>query len=134
MPIFLNWMLLASLMIGLISLFINYFRIKNPGDKKPLVIILSAFTLGLFSILYTIFVAPVITDTMFNSPEFYTPILLVAVIPIAFGISIFRYQLMDVSIVVKNTIIYGVATITIAAVYFFFIYIIGQSVSAGNRN
>jgi serine phosphatase RsbU (regulator of sigma subunit)/MFS family permease len=126
----LSFLFLGSLTIGLISLFINYFRIKNPGDKKPLVIILSAFTLGISSILYTLFVAPNITDTMFNSPEYYTPILLVALIPVAFGISIFRYQLMDVSVVVKNTIIYGVATISIAAVYFFLIYIIGQSVSA----
>ncbi|MDR3610555.1 MAG: SpoIIE family protein phosphatase, partial [Ignavibacteriaceae bacterium] len=127
---FLTRLLLGSMIIGLISLFINYIRMKEKGEKKPVFIILSAYTLGLFSILYTVFVAPVITDTMFNSPEYYTPILLVAVIPIAFGISIFRYQLMDVSIVVKNTIIYGVATITIAAVYFFMIYIIGQSVSA----
>jgi phosphoserine phosphatase RsbU/P len=127
---FLSQLLLGSMIIGLISLFINYIRMNDKGEKKPVFIILSAYALGLFSILYTVFVAPNITDTMFNSPEYYTPILLVAVIPIAFGISIFRYQLMDVSIVVKNTIIYGVATITIAAVYFFMIYIIGQSVSA----
>jgi len=88
------------MIIGLISLFINYIRMKEKGEKKPVFIILSAYTLGLLSILFTVFVAPVITDTMFNSPEYYTPILLVAVIPISFGISIFRYQLMDVSIVI----------------------------------
>jgi hypothetical protein len=125
----LNIMLLASLMIGLLSLFINYFRMKDKAEKKPVFIILSAYALGLFSILYTLYIAPSITDTMFNQPEFYTPILLVAIIPISFGISIFRYQLMDVSIVVKNTIIYGLATITIAAIYFLIIYVIGQSVS-----
>src|ERR1035437_7837584 len=121
--------LLGSMIIGLISLFINYIRLKNKADKKPVFIILLAYTLGVFSILYTLLIAPNITDTMFNSPEFYTPILLVAIIPISFGISIFRYQLMDVSIVVKNTIIYGLATITILAVYFLIIYVIGQSVS-----
>ena len=122
-------MLLASMMIGLISLFINYIRMKDKVEKKPVFIILSAYALGLFSILYTLYIAPNITDTMFNQPEFYTPILLVAIIPISFGISIFRYQLMDVSIVIKNTIIYGLATITILAVYFLIIYVIGQSVS-----
>jgi sigma-B regulation protein RsbU (phosphoserine phosphatase) len=126
---FLTRLLLGSMIIGLISLFINYIRMKEKGEKKPVFIILLAYTLGLLSILYTVFVAPVITDTMFNSPEYYTPILLVAIIPIAFGISIFRYQLMDVSIVIKNTIIYGLATITIAAVYFLLIYVIGQGVS-----
>jgi sigma-B regulation protein RsbU (phosphoserine phosphatase) len=126
---YLGMILLGSMIIGMISLFISYLRLKDKSDKKPVFIILSAYTLGLFSILYTVFIAPSITDTMFNSPEFYAPILLVAIIPIAFGISIFRYQLMDVSIVIKNTIIYGLATITIAAVYFLIIYVIGQSVS-----
>jgi sigma-B regulation protein RsbU (phosphoserine phosphatase) len=126
---YLNYMLLGSMIIGLISLFINYVRMNDKAEKKPLFIILSAYALGVLSILYTIYIAPSITDTLFNSPEFYTPILLVALIPIAFGISIFRYQLMDVSIVVKNTIIYGLATITILAVYFLIIYVIGQSVS-----
>jgi phosphoserine phosphatase RsbU/P len=126
---FLNILLLSSMSTGLISLFINYIRLKDKKEKKPVFIILSAYTLGLLSIFYTVFVAPNITDTIFNSPEFYTPILLVSIIPIAFGISIFRYQLMDVSIVIKNTIIYGVATITILAVYFLIIYVIGQSVS-----
>jgi len=102
---------------------------KNKADRKPLVIILAAFALGLSSIFYTIFIAPVITDTMFNSPEYYAPILLVALIPISFGISIFRYQLMDVSVVVKNTIIYGLATVTILVVYFFLVFVIGQSLS-----
>jgi serine phosphatase RsbU (regulator of sigma subunit) len=125
----LNILLLTSMTVGLISLFISYIKMKNKEERRPLFIILTAYTLGLSSIFYTIFIAPNITDTMFNSPEFYTPILLVAIIPLAFGISIFRYQLMDVSTVIKNTIIYGVATITIAAVYFFIIYIIGQGVS-----
>ncbi len=37
---------------------------------------------------------------------------------------------MDVSIVVKNTITYGTATVTVAAIYFFVIYVIGQSISS----
>src|ERR1035437_894943 len=125
----LSLLLLGSMIIGLISLFINYLRLKDKEEKKPVIIILAAYALGLFSILYTVYIAPSITDTLFNSPEFYAPILLVAIIPVSFGISIFRYQLMDVSIVIKNTIIYGLATITIAAVYFLIIYVIGQSIS-----
>ena len=37
---------------------------------------------------------------------------------------------MDVSVVVKNTIIYGTATATVAAIYFFIIYVAGQSISS----
>jgi sigma-B regulation protein RsbU (phosphoserine phosphatase) len=36
---------------------------------------------------------------------------------------------MDVSVVIKNTMMYGFATISIAAIYFLIIYILGQSIS-----
>jgi sigma-B regulation protein RsbU (phosphoserine phosphatase) len=36
---------------------------------------------------------------------------------------------MDVSVVVKNTIVYGTATVTVAAIYFFVIYVAGHSIS-----
>ena len=57
------------------------------------------------------------------------PIIILFILPVSFGYSIFRYQLMDVSVVVKNTIIYGAATISIAAVYFLVIYLLGQLIS-----
>ncbi len=124
-----NFLIISALIVGLISLYINYFRIKEKAERKPIYIILLAYTLGMASLGYTRFVAPAISDTIFNSPEYYAPILLMALIPIAFGYSIFRYQLMDVSIVVKNAIIYGAATLTIAAAYFLVIYLLGQGIS-----
>src|SRR4030067_1261127 len=124
-----NILIFTALVTGLVSLYINYFRIKNKAERKPIYIILFAYTLGIASLLYTSFIAPAISDTIFNSPEYYTPIILIAVLPIAFGYSIFRYQLMDVSIVIKNAIIYGAATLTIAAAYFLVIYLLGQGIS-----
>jgi sigma-B regulation protein RsbU (phosphoserine phosphatase) len=37
---------------------------------------------------------------------------------------------MDVSVVVRNTIIYGTATVSVAAIYFFVIYVAGKSISS----
>lgn len=124
-----NILIFTALVTGLVSLYINYFRIKNKAERKPIYIILFAYTLGIASLLYTNFIAPAISDTIFNSPEYYTPIILIAFLPIAFGYSIFRYQLMDVSVVIKNAIIYGAATLTIAAAYFLVIYLLGQGIS-----
>jgi serine phosphatase RsbU (regulator of sigma subunit) len=126
---YLQILLFLGIITAYISLFINYRRLKTPEEKKPIKIILGAFSLGLLAIIYTAFVAPAITDTIFNSPEFYTPIILIIVFPLAFAYAIFKYQLMDVSVVVKNTIIYGTATLSIAAIYFFVIYVIGQELS-----
>ncbi len=37
---------------------------------------------------------------------------------------------MDVSVVVRNTIIYGAATLTLAAIYFLVVYVLGQGISS----
>ena len=116
-------------LVGCISLFINYRRLKNKEERKPLLVILISYVLAIIAVVYTAQIAPAIADTIFNSPEFYTPIILIIILPISFAYSIFKYQLMDVSIVIKNAIIYGAATITLAAIYFFVIYVIGQSIS-----
>lgn len=123
-----NFMGIAFL-TGFISLLINYFRLKTPKERKPLFIILISYLLAILVILYTMFIARAISDTIFNSPEFYMPMIILFILPVSFGYSIFRYQLMDVSLVIKNTIIYGAATLTVAAIYFLIIYLIGQTVS-----
>ena len=112
-----------------VILIINYFKIKNKEERKPVFVILIAYALGVAALIYTNFIAPQLADTIYNSPEYFTPIIIVILLPIAFGYSIFKYQLMDVSIVIKNTIIYGTATVTLAGIYFGLIYLLGQSVS-----
>ncbi|MFC2134048.1 SpoIIE family protein phosphatase [Bacteroidota bacterium] len=120
--------ILASL-ISVFLLLRSYLRIKEKAEKKPILIILLSTLLGVASIIFTLFFANVFADSVFNSPQYFMPIILVMVIPIAFGYSIFRYSLMDISDVVKNAIIYSTATITLAGAYFLIIYLIGQSLS-----
>lgn len=126
---FLNILTFVAYIIGYISLIISYRRLKTKEEKKPLSIILAAFTLVMLASAYTNYVAPAITDTIFNSPEYYTPIILIVIFPLAFAYAIFRYQLMDVSVVVRNTITYGAATITVLVIYFLVIYLLGQTIS-----
>ncbi len=116
-------------LIALISLVINYRRLQTKQEKKSILYILIAFSIAIAASIYTSRIAPAISDTIFNSPAYYTPIILIVLIPIAFAYSIFKYQLMDVSIVVKNTVLYGAATLMVAALYFLIIYSLGQSIS-----
>ncbi|MCL5028389.1 MAG: SpoIIE family protein phosphatase [Bacteroidetes bacterium] len=113
-----------------ISLVINYRRLKTKEEKKPILIILIAFAIAIIAVLYTATIAPIISDTIFNSPQYYTPIILIILVPIGFAYSIFKYQLMDVSVVIKNTLMYGTATVALAAIYFLIIYVLGTSISA----
>ncbi len=124
----LNLFYIAGIFAGLILLTISFFRLKNKKERKPVGIILFSFILGIASFIYAVTLANVLADNIFNSPEYYMPVILMSVIPIAFAYSIFKYSLMDISDVVKNTILYGIATIAIAGIYFFIIYFIGQQV------
>ena len=123
-------LLIVAQITAWFALFFQYRRIKSKEKKKPLLLMLIAVSFGFAVALYTARIAPAIADTIFNSPEYYTPIILIAIVPLVFAYSIFKYQLMDVSVVVKNTIIYGTATVTVAAIYFFVIYVAGQSISS----
>ena len=115
--------------VALVSLIISYRRLKTKEEKKPVFIVLVAYAISIAATVYTATIAPAISDTIFNSPQYYTPIILIILVPIAFAYSIFKYQMMDVSVVVKNTLMYGTATISLAVVYFFVIYYLGQSIS-----
>ena len=120
----------AGYLIAFVSLFIHYVKLKTKEARKPVIIILIAFLVAILAIIYALSIAPAISDTVFNSPEYYTPIILIVLVPIAFAYSIFKYQLLDVSVVVKNTVMYGTATAGIAAIYFFVIYVLGQGISS----
>jgi sigma-B regulation protein RsbU (phosphoserine phosphatase) len=113
-----------------VALFIQYKRIKVIEKRKPIFLMLIAVAFGFAITIYVSQIAPALADSLYNSPEYFTPIILVALVPLIFAYSIFKYHLMDVSIVVKNTIIYGTATVTVAAIYFFVIYVAGQSISS----
>ncbi len=128
--IIINITVFAGFMLGLILLFVNYIRLKTKRERNSIFIILVAYTVGVLSIIYTNFLAAAIVGIIFNNPEYFTPIILVALLPIAFGYSIFRYSLMDLSDFVRNAIVYGAATVSLAGTYFLIIYFIGQSVSS----
>ncbi len=115
---------------GLIMLFYNYLKIKEKSKRKPIFVILLAYSIGIAAIIYSLILILTVSPSMrFNQPEFFVPIVLIALLPIAFGYSIFKYSLLDVSDVVKTAILYGSATIGIAVIYFVIIYVLGQSVS-----
>jgi sigma-B regulation protein RsbU (phosphoserine phosphatase) len=114
--------------IALISLIIQYRRTTSAYQKKAVMLIIIAFAFGIALTIYASRVAPALADSFFNSPEYFMPIVLAALVPLIVAYAVFKYQLMDVGVVIRNTIIYGVATITVAAIYFLVIYVAGHQV------
>lgn len=121
---------IIGFVLGFVLLLINYLRLKTSKERVPIFIILLAYFVGVVALIYTDFLAPSIAGLIFNNPAYFTPIILIALLPLAFGYSIFRYSLMDVSEVIRTTIIYGTATATLAGIYFLVIYFIGQSIGS----
>jgi serine phosphatase RsbU (regulator of sigma subunit) len=129
--IILQSILFLGVIIGLISLFISYVKLKKNSERTAIFIVLVTYTLGVLAIIYLMTLANVLADTIFrfNSPEYYLPIFLIVLTPLGFGYSIFRYSLLDVSDVMKNTVLYGTATFSLAGLYFLLIYLLGQTIS-----
>lgn len=118
-----------AVFIGYISLIISYVKLSDEETKKPISLILVSYTVAIAAIIYTSTLANELAQTIFNEPEYFLPVLLVAVLPLSFGYSIFKYSLMDVGDVIKNTMFYGSLTVALAAAYFLTIYILGLGIS-----
>jgi hypothetical protein len=69
-------------------LIVQYFKAKNTENKKPVLIFVLAFSFGLIIQFYVGTIAPAISDTIFNSPEYYMPIVLIAIVPVAYAYAI----------------------------------------------
>jgi len=123
-------LLSSTALIGLISLFINYLRLENKKDRVSIFVILISYTITIVAVTYTLILTQTINaSVMYNQPEYFTPIILISILPLAFGYSIFKYSLMDVSDLIKTTMLYGVAMAGVVGTYFLAIYLLGQSLS-----
>lgn len=121
---------LSSVGIGFISLVYSYIKLKTREEKRPIFVIVVSYALAVSAIIYTSTLANELAQTIFNNPEYFFPIFIVAILPLSFGYSVFKYSLMDVGDVIKNAIFYGVLTVSLAASYFLVIYILGLGISS----
>ena len=123
-------LILTSLVTSFVLLVLGYRKVESATEKRALKIIIIAFIIGLGALFYFILFVATTNQVVFNDPLLFMPIILIAIIPIAFGYSIFRYSLMDIREVVKSTVVYGTATVSIAVVYFLIMLLMGQVVSS----
>lgn len=124
-----GYSIFAAIFLGTILLFISYSKLKSREERNSIFVILVSCLIGFTVLIYTLTLQNALADSIYNTPQYFMPIILIAVIPIGFGYSLFKYSLMDMSDVLKNSILYLVATMSLAGVYFLLIYVIGQGIS-----
>lgn len=117
-----------ALVFGFFSMIVSSIQYRKKKEGVPLRWLSGVYLLGLASVVFIFVYAPRNNLIFYNNPEFYVVLLTLTLIPISFAVAIFKYQLMDVSIVVKNTILYGSVTVSLGVIYFLTIYGFGQAV------
>ncbi len=106
----------------------SYFSIEDRNRRRPLTSILVGTAIGLLGFVYLAVVVMVVPVVFINHPEFLVGTIVVALIPLSFGYSIFRYRIMDIEIIVRRSLVYALATAHIALLYLAVLYVTGYIV------
>ncbi|MFN8359046.1 MAG: SpoIIE family protein phosphatase [Candidatus Kapaibacterium sp.] len=97
-----------------VYVYMKYPHLQHRERLRPIIVsicvVLSTFT---YLILINIFRS----DAIFTNPILLTPTLLFIGLPLAFGVSIFRYGLMDIDAVVRRSLVYAGLTAAMAGIY-----------------
>jgi len=105
----------AGLLLGIGTLFHSYLTAKFVRIKQQAKIMFGGMALAILPILILFVLPTLIWGSSLTSLQFATLPLLF--IPISIGYTIVRYQLMDIDMVFRRSIVYGLLTIALIAVY-----------------
>lgn len=114
--------LMIYFVIGIILYYNSYKKINNIALKKSLKIINYGFLIGLLGFIYNFILSLKQKPDFLINPILTLPSILILAIPFSFGISIFKYRILDTEFVVKKGLVFGIVTVIIISLYFFVIY------------
>jgi len=116
----------AYFLTGL-GLFIHsYYRRVETDRRQQLRPILQSVFIGIAAFIYIIVISRAHPFAIFLQPYLLLPALLIIGIPPAFGYSIVKYRLMDFTVIVKRSLMYGLITAAIAAIYLGVVFGLGS--------
>ncbi len=119
-------MYFLGLPLGFFYFLRGYRMTKNPDDRRRLRAIIWGICAGILAVGFLFIIVNFYPASILISPFLMTPVIGVVAIPLSFAYSIFRYRLMDVTIVVKKSLLYAIVTAAIAALYFTIVIGVGH--------
>ncbi len=114
---------------GLLIFSHSYFKLIDKQKRKQLRPILISAIVGISAFIYILILGTTNNFLIFLNPLMFVPGILIINIPIAFGYSIFRYRLMDIDLIVKRSLIYGIVTTSLAIIYLLIVTGIGNGIA-----
>lgn len=116
----------AYFFIGLGILTHSYFK-RVQREQRPQLrpILQSAFT-GIVAFIYVKIITTTYPFAIFLQPYLLLPALLIIGIPPAFGYSIIKHRLMDITFIIKRSVLYALITAAIAAIYLAIVFGLGN--------
>jgi serine phosphatase RsbU (regulator of sigma subunit) len=108
----------AILLAGLVLFIKSYMKIRDERTKKSLRILLTGLFLGIFGMAYYFILFILIRESPNMNILYRLPVVLVLGLPVSFGISIYKYKILDTEFIVKKGIVYSVASVITGAAYF----------------
>lgn len=109
------------ILLGIFGQFFRYLRVSTPAQRQQTKWIVFAL---LANLLWVGFVALRAGDSLrfqaasiYGLFELHATLVVVALIPISLAISLLRYHLYDIDLIIRRTIIYGTLTLILGTIY-----------------
>lgn len=115
--------------VGLAIFIYSYFKKIDKSRQRQLRPILIGIAIGWVAFTYSLLIAAWNPFVLFLKPILLLPGILIPVVPIFFGYSIFRYRLMDIDVVIRKSLLYSLVTAVIAALYVVIVYGVGNFIA-----
>ncbi|MBI4429236.1 MAG: PDZ domain-containing protein [Ignavibacteriales bacterium] len=115
--------------VGLAIFIYSYFKRIDKNRQKQLRPILIGIGIGWIAFTYSLVIAAWDPFVLFLKPVLLLPGILIPVVPIFFGYSIFRYRLMDIDLVIRRSLLYSIVTAVIATLYVVIVYGVGNFIA-----
>lgn len=120
-------MLLASIVTGAFTFYFKIKKLPGTAEKKKIYWVLWGVTIGVFPYLI-LFVIPTLLNIKLLIPEEYSLLPLV-LIPVSFTISVVKYRIFDIEIIIKRSIVYSLLTGFLIVLYFAIIFVLSSFIN-----
>ncbi len=110
-----NWWLLAIYMLlGFAALMANSRRLKSPRERRGVALVLIGSFFGL-----TPFVASslVLSAGQYSGRFFFLGVMPLLLVPITFAYAIVRFQLLDIRVILRRSLLYSVTSVLLTGLY-----------------